>query len=57
MKQTTQIKKGNDSPLKQVPLGQVCDDKNCSWYELGYSKKCHKHTHSYKPNGDLEAEN
>jgi len=34
-----------------TPLGQVCDNIECSWFEVGYSKDCHKLNHSYKPNG------
>jgi len=37
---------------KFVPLGQVCNNEECSWYELGYSKKYNRLDHTYKPNGE-----
>lgn len=38
----------------RVPLGQVCNEKNCKEYEIGYFKKCYRNKHSFKPNGELE---
>lgn len=40
--------------MKNIPLGQVCSKKKCTWFELGYSVQCFKEDHTYKPNGDLE---
>jgi len=37
-----------------VPLGQVCNDLACPFFQVGYAKNCFVEEHTYKPNGEID---